>query len=110
MGLEKTRGTAAEMPMKLKTKVFELCNGKYKDLSELAQVMGISVSQIYRVRQGKRHISEKFIVGAMKAFPEHKLYELFYLAPESASESSARTKGTTRKHGQLRQGNNRRVN
>jgi len=44
--------------------------------------MGISVSQIYRVRQGKRHINQKFIVGAIKAFPEHKLDDLFYLVPE----------------------------
>ncbi len=96
--------------MRIGTKVFELFNGRYRSLPELARVMGISVSQVYRVKQGKRHISEKFIVGAMKAFPGHTLDELFYLAPESASESSARTKGTTRKHGQLRQGNNRRVN
>jgi hypothetical protein len=45
--------------------------------------MGISVSQIYRIRQGKRSINQKFIVGAMKAFPRYKLDELFYLAPES---------------------------
>ncbi|MFC2045263.1 hypothetical protein ACFLUH_01105 [Chloroflexota bacterium] len=41
--------------------------------------MGISVSQIYRVRKGKRSINEKFIIGAVKAFPNHKLDELFYL-------------------------------
>ena len=40
----------------LETKIFELCNGKYANLSELAQAMGISVSQIYRVQHGKRHI------------------------------------------------------
>ena len=96
--------------MRIETNIFELFNGRYRSLSELAKVMRISVSQVYRVKQGKRHINEKFIIGAIKAFPEHKLNELFYLAPESASESSARTKGTTRKHGQLRQGNNRRVN
>ena len=67
--------------MKLETKVFEFCNGKYRNLPELAQVMGISVSQIYRVRQGKRPISEKFITGAIKAFPEYKLGDLFYVAP-----------------------------
>jgi len=47
--------------MIINTKVYELCDGKYKNLSELAQAMGISVSQIYRVREGKRHINQKFI-------------------------------------------------
>ena len=96
--------------MRIETNIFELFNGRYRSLSELSKVMRISVSQVYRVKQGKRHISEKFIVGVMKAFPEHKFDDLFYFAPESASDSTARTKGTTRKHGQLRQGNNRRVN
>lgn len=44
--------------------------------------MGISVSQIYRVRQGKRKINQSFIIGAMKAFPGCKFDDLFYLAPE----------------------------
>ena len=64
--------------MKLKTRIFELCLGRYNNLSELAQAMGISVSQIYRVREGKRHINQKFLVGAMRAFPDHKLDDLFY--------------------------------
>ena len=68
--------------MIVKTRIFEFCNSYYKNLSELATVMGISVSQIYRVREGKRHINQKFIVGAMKAFPNHKLDDLFYLTPE----------------------------
>ena len=68
--------------MIVKTRIFEFCNGYYKNLSELALVMGISVSQIYRVREGKRNINQKFIVGAMKAFPNHKLDDLFYLTPE----------------------------
>ena len=66
--------------MIIKTKVFELCNGKYKNLSELAQTMGISVSQIYRVREGKRRINQKFITGAIQAFPERKFDDLFYFA------------------------------
>ncbi|MDP2729892.1 MAG: hypothetical protein Q8O55_05370 [Dehalococcoidales bacterium] len=67
--------------MIVKTRVFELCNGHYGNLTELALVMEISVSQLYRVRQGKRRINQKFVVGAMKAFPDSKLDELFYLAP-----------------------------
>jgi transcriptional regulator with XRE-family HTH domain len=67
----------------IKTRVFELCKGNYKNLSELAQAMGLSVSQVYRVREGKRSINQKFIVGAKKAFPDYRLDDLFYLKPES---------------------------
>ena len=69
--------------MIIRTRIFELRDGRYKNLSELAQAMGISVSQIYRVREGKRSINQKFIVGAIKAFPKRKFEDLFYLAPES---------------------------
>ena len=72
--------------MKLKTKIFEICNGKYANLSELAHAMGISVSQVYQVRRGKRPINEKFIIGAVDAFPNHRLDELFYLVPEGSQE------------------------
>jgi len=41
--------------------------------------MELSVSQVYRVWEGKRGINQKFIVGAKKAFPERTLEELFYL-------------------------------
>ena len=68
--------------MIIRTRIFELRDGRYKNLSELAQAMGISVSQIYRVREGKRSINQKFIIGAIKAFPNHKFEDLFYLAPE----------------------------
>ena len=72
-------GFVAGLNMELKTKVFELSNGRYTNLSELAQAMGISVAQVCRVRQGKRHINEKFIIGAVKAFPGYKLGDLFYV-------------------------------
>ena len=75
--------------MKLKTKVFELGNRKYANLSELAQAMGISVSEIYRVRQGKRPTNEKFIIEAIKAFPGYSLVDLSYVAPEG-SENDCR--------------------
>ncbi len=54
--------------MKLNPRVFELCNGKYSNLSELAQAMGISVSQIYRVRQGKRPINSSYREGGTLSF------------------------------------------
>lgn len=65
--------------MRLKTRIFELNHGYYRNLSELARAMGISVSQIYRVQEGKRNINQKFIVGAMRAFPGYKFDDLFYL-------------------------------
>jgi len=72
--------------MKLKTKVFELSNGKYRNLFKLAQAMGIALSQVYRVRDGKRGINEKFIIGAAKASPERKLDELFYVVCDGSGK------------------------
>ncbi len=74
--------------MLIKTRIFELYNGRYSSLSELAQIMGISVSQIYRVREGKRHINQKFIIGAIKAFPEYRLDDLFYFTDELTTGNS----------------------
>ena len=68
--------------MLLKTRVFDLCPGRYKNLSELAEAMEISVSQVYRVLEGKRNINRKFIIGAIKAFPRCDIDDLFYLAPD----------------------------
>ena len=61
--------------MKSNTRVFELYKGRYRNLVELAQPMGISQDLIYRVRKGERGINQKFILGATKAFPEYKLEE-----------------------------------
>ena len=72
--------------MIVKTRIFDLADGNYKNLSELAKAMGISVSQIYRIRQGKRNINQQFIVGAIKVFPHYRLDQLFYWA--SANEDS----------------------
>ncbi|MFC1920785.1 hypothetical protein ACFLYQ_03560 [Chloroflexota bacterium] len=71
--------------MIVQTRIFKLCDKHYKNLTELALAMEISVSQVYRVREGKRQINQKFIVGAMKAFPDYKLDDLFYLTSESPS-------------------------
>ncbi|OGO42850.1 MAG: hypothetical protein A2137_00085 [Chloroflexi bacterium RBG_16_58_8] len=81
--------------MIIKTRVFDMANGKYPSLAALAGAMGLSVSQVYRVREGKRGINEKFIVGAKKAFPDSRLEELFYFntgqssghTPESSANS-----------------------
>jgi hypothetical protein len=71
--------------MIIKTRVFEMANDRYHSLSDLAGAMGISVSQLYRVRDGKRGINEKFIIGAKKAFPNSRLDELFYLTNGQSS-------------------------
>ena len=68
--------------MELETKAFQLCNSKYSSLTELARAMGISTSQVYRVRQDKRSINHKFIIGAVRAFPEYKLDDLFCIVPD----------------------------
>jgi len=68
--------------MLLKTRVFDLCPERYRNLSEMAQAMEISVSQVYRVQEGKRNINCKFIIGAIKAFPGCSFDDLFYFAPE----------------------------
>jgi hypothetical protein len=67
----------------LKTRVFTLCVRNFKNLSDLAGAMDISVSQVYRVLEGKRNINRKFIIGAMKAFPDYKFDDLFYFVPEA---------------------------
>ena len=69
--------------MIIKTKVFDLAAGRFVNLAALAKSMGISVSQVYRVREGKRGINEKFIIGAKKAFPDLTLDDLFYFGPEA---------------------------
>ena len=77
--------------MIIRTRVFDIANDKYQNLSELARAMRISVSQVYRVREGKRGINEKFIVGAKMAFPDLRLDELFYFNTESAPENTLET-------------------
>lgn len=66
--------------MKLNTRLFELYKGKYRDFLELARAIGISRSQIYRVKKGERGINQKFIIGATKAFPGYNLDDLFYVS------------------------------
>jgi len=76
--------------MIVKTRIFDIYERKYENLSQLAWAMGISVSQVYRVRQGKRNINQKFIIGAIKAFPEDRFDDLFYFSPDSLPETASR--------------------
>ena len=89
-------GNKGTVAMIIRTRIFELGNGKYRNLSELAQAMGLSVSQVYRVREGKRSINQKFIIGAIRAFPNYRLDELFYFDSKSSLDSMARTTVTRR--------------
>lgn len=84
--------------MIIRTRIFELANGRYHNLSHLARAMDLSVSQVYRVREGKRGINEKFIIGAKKAFPDYRLDELFYFNPGQSSGNMIETTVTTRYH------------
>jgi hypothetical protein len=77
--------------MIIRTRIFEMTNGRYHNLSDLARAMGLSVSQVYRVREGKRGINEKFIVGAKRAFPECHLDDLFYFNIEPSTSAIAET-------------------
>ncbi|HJX13825.1 MAG TPA: helix-turn-helix transcriptional regulator [Dehalococcoidales bacterium] len=79
--------------------------GRYQNLSDLAKAMGISVSQIYRVREGKRGINEKFLIGAKKAFPDSRLDELFYFKSTQNLERMPDITVTRRYHHIVRQFN-----
>jgi DNA-binding Xre family transcriptional regulator len=87
--------------MLLKTRVFDLCPQRYRNLSELAQAMEISVSQVYRVQDGKRKINRKFIIGAIKAFPGCSLDDLFYFVSEvpTGKDDRAAVAGSRRFYG-----------
>ena len=77
--------------MMIMTRIFHLCDGKYRNLSELARAMELSVSQVYRVREGKRPINHKFIIGAKMAFPDYKLDDMFYFDYEYSARDEAGT-------------------
>ena len=89
--------------MLLRTKVFELYPGYYRNLSQLAHAMGISVSQVSRVRNGQRNINQKFIIGALSAFPQFSFDELFYLAREFKVSRSSMTRDEIANHRPLTQ-------
>jgi transcriptional regulator with XRE-family HTH domain len=75
------RKTSVGPALRLETKVFDIYQKRFSSLTEMAKAMGISVSQVYRVRQGKRPIGEKFIIGTMKAFLGYGLGDLFHVVP-----------------------------
>jgi hypothetical protein len=77
--LDHIERTAGKGKLELKTRVFDLQPEYYRSLTEMAKAMGISVSQVYRVLEGKRRINQRFILGAVRAFPGYMLDDLFYV-------------------------------
>ena len=64
--------------LQLRTRVFELYDRQNKSLPELAQAMKIPVSQVNQVYRGSGSVNQKFIIGAIPAFPNHEFDDLFY--------------------------------
>jgi len=62
---------------RLRTRIFEMEEGR--DMKKLAILLRLSLSQVYRIKHGQRPIGEKFIVGALIAFPKYKFEDLFYV-------------------------------
>jgi len=62
---------------RLRTRLFDLEGGH--DMKRLALLFGLSLSQVYRIKQGSRKIGEPFIVGALTCFPQYKFEDLFYI-------------------------------
>lgn len=64
------------MRIRPKAKLFELADW---NMEILANAIGVSLCQVYRVKNGVRRIHGEFIAGALTAFPEYKFEDLFYI-------------------------------
>lgn len=65
------------MKVEIGTRLFQL-KPEYKS-TELARMFGLSQCQVCRVKRGEKRVSADFIAGALRAFPEHKFEDLFYI-------------------------------
>lgn len=74
---------------KLRTRVFELAEARGIRPGELAVAMNIDPSYLWRVKVGQRGISQAFITGAKRAFPELSLDELFYTENDTPDSTDA---------------------
>ena len=65
--------------MQVKTVLFE----RYPNytMKQLASIVGVSLSQVYRIKCGDRKVTATFIAGVLKGFPE-AFEELFYVEEE----------------------------
>ena len=59
-----------------------------KDKEWIITKTDAALKTLYRVREGKRPINQKFIDGAVKALPNYSLDDLFYLVPESPTDTN----------------------
>ena len=48
-------------------------------MAKLAGMIGVSLSQVCRIRNGQRKVSNSFIAGVLTAFPQYKFEELFFI-------------------------------
>ena len=71
--------------MIIKTRIFDLYKMRYRSLLELAKTMRIPISQVCHIREGRREINHQFIIKSIKAFPEYRFNELFYLTTEPST-------------------------
>lgn len=62
---------------RIRTRLFDLREDL--NVSQLASKVGLSISEVSRLKRGERRIAEKFIIGALTAFPEYKFEEMFYI-------------------------------
>ena len=72
-------GKGGYSAMEIRTRIFNLGKDRYGNFADLARAMEISISQVYRVKDGSRPVNHKFIVGAARAFPDCRLGDLFYV-------------------------------
>ena len=63
--------------MRITTRIFGLQRQLGWSDRKLAAEMGISCAQVSRVRSGQRGINHDFITGALLAFPNKTLSDLF---------------------------------
>ena len=63
--------------MQIRTRLFDKKPG-YKT-GQLASILRISASQVYRIKCGKRKVSATFVANALYTFSEYKFEDLFYI-------------------------------
>ncbi len=70
-----------ELTVKLDIKAFEENQKKYNlnEEGKCAEAMGISPSQLWKVKTGIHDPGKDFIAGALKAFSDTSFEEIFFL-------------------------------
>ena len=75
--------------MAIRTRIFELAPSfGYETLSALARAMDCSPGYLGRVSRNERTINQKFITGALRAFPGKAFDDLFVI-DDSANHPDA---------------------